>query len=55
MSNKQKAVIVTDLLVLQRLAMEKTIFHEQEADRYRKSFHQITERIMKIGRVGGKV
>lgn len=46
MSPKQKAVIFTDLLAMQKLAMEKTISHEREADRYRQQFRAITSRIL---------
>ena len=51
MSPKQKAIIVTDLVTLQRLAMEKTIFHEAEAARYRRQFGYLTNRIMQMGRL----
>jgi hypothetical protein len=51
---KSRAVIITDLLQLQMLAMEKTIYHEQEAARYRRTFGQITNRIMQMRRLNRK-
>ena len=51
MSPKQKAVILTDLLALQKLTMEKILFYENEAERYRKTFRELTNRIMGTGRI----
>ena len=54
MNTKAKAIIITDLKTLQKLAMEKTVYHEQEAARYRRTFGQITNRIMQMGRLNRK-
>ena len=54
MNTKAKAIIITDLKTLQKLAMEKTVYHEQEAARYRRTFGQITNRIMQMGRLNKK-
>lgn len=48
MSPKQKAVLLTDLIILQRMAMEKNVYHENEAARYRKQYGRITTRIMQF-------
>jgi hypothetical protein len=48
MTAKQKAVVITELAILQSLAMKECIMHENEAERYRGLHRKISEQIVKV-------
>ena len=54
MNTKAKAIIITDLKTLQKLAMEKTVYHDNESARFRRQHRQITDRIEQMGRLNRK-
>lgn len=50
MTAKQKAVAITDNLILQSMALEKVLFHENEADRYRRQLRRIGDEIRRLAK-----